>query len=91
MTEVRWEHLGDRASARRAAVRSLHPDVGGDADRLVAALAAIDRRFGVQPGGPGRSEPDAVVIRRSRLSVAWRSLRRTRSRLPLGRRRYITL
>lgn len=34
----------DRGSARRAAARALHPDVGGDAEQFAAALADIDRR-----------------------------------------------
>lgn len=70
----------DRRRARRAAALALHPDVGGDAAGFTAALAAIDRRYASPP----------LLIRRSRLRVVRTLVRRTRIRLP-GGRRYTTL
>lgn len=70
--------------ARRAAVRAHHPDAGGDAAALAAALAEVDRRF----TAADRPSPRGLR-RRSRLAV-----RRLRSRLPRrwpGARRYIDL
>lgn len=94
MTDRRWDRHGDRASARRAAAWSLHPDAGGDADEFAAALAAIDRRF----GACRRFPPAEILIRRSRrgtaqarLRVARSLYRRTRGHLPLRRRRYLSL
>jgi hypothetical protein len=74
----------DRTRARRAAALALHPDIGGDAAEFTAAMAAIDRRFDDALDGA------EVLIRRSRLASTRRLLRRTRGRLPRGRR-YITL
>jgi hypothetical protein len=70
----------DRRRARRAAALAFHPDVGGDAARFTAELAAIDRRHDSPP----------LLVRRSRLRVVRTLVRRTRARLP-GRRRLITL
>ncbi len=72
MTDAKRE----RTRARRAVALALHPDVGGDAAQFAAALAAIDLR----------SDVADVVIRHSRLRVARRLLRKTRGRLPMGRR-----
>lgn len=44
----------DRRSARRAAIRKYHPDVGGSADALNRALERIDRDF---------ASPIDVVVR----------------------------
>lgn len=96
MTGARWDGFPDRASARRAAAWSLHPDAGGDANEFAAALASIDRRFGARR--QVAPEPIEVLIRRSRrgaaqarLRAARRLYRRTRARLPLQRRRYSSL
>ena len=43
-----WGDYGDRTTARRAAARQHHPDVGGSAAELTAALAAIDQAYGSQ-------------------------------------------
>jgi len=42
----------DRRSARREAIRSYHPDVGGSADALNRALERVDRDF-ASPIGVG--------------------------------------
>jgi hypothetical protein len=44
-----WDGYPDRASARRAAARALHPDRGGAASALPAALASIDAHFTAAP------------------------------------------
>jgi hypothetical protein len=97
MIDSRWGGFPNRASARRAAAWSLHPDVGGDADRFTAALGEIDRQFGVWRG-VSPTGPVEVLIRRSRSGTARARLhrvrllyRRTRGRLPLRRRRYSSL
>lgn len=97
MTGARWDGFPDRASARRAAAWSLHPDAGGDANEFAAALASIDRRFGARRQ-VAPTEPIEVLIRRSRRGAAQarfraarRLYRRTRARLPLSRRRYLSL
>ena len=97
MTDSRWGGFPNRTSARRAAARSLHPDVGGDADQFAAALGEIDRQFGVWRG-VSPTGPVEVLIRRSRGATARARLRavrllyrRTRGRLPLSRRRYFSL
>ncbi|UXA12451.1 hypothetical protein KXD97_00650 [Mycobacterium sp. SMC-8] len=74
----------DRHSARRAAAWAHHPDRGGSAADLIAALAEIDR----QPdGGP---PPEVVlIIRRSRRARLHRWLRQWRRRHTS--RRYFTL
>ena len=43
MIDSRWGGFPNRTSARRAAARSLHPDVGGDADQFADALGEIDQ------------------------------------------------
>ena len=94
MSNASWEHAGDRVHARRAATRSLHPDVGGDPETFTAALAAIDRRFGL-PTSPVQGLP--IGIRRTprglaqaRLRTLKRACRRTRLNLPLTRRYFST-
>ncbi|MCV7422747.1 hypothetical protein H7K45_19550 [Mycobacterium yunnanensis] len=74
---ARWDRYPDRASARRAAARELHPDRGGSAADFAAALHAIDTHF--QP------PPVSLTVRRTRrhLLDPRRLLRR--------RRRYIEL
>ncbi|WP_191563797.1 hypothetical protein [Janibacter melonis] len=67
---------------RRAALRAHHPDLGGDADSLRAALAEVDRRHTPTPAP------------RSRRRRARRLVRALRGRLPRGwpgARRYLDL
>ena len=97
MIDSRWDGFCTRASARRAAGWSLHPDLGGDADEFVAALTAIDRHFGVRRG-VAPAAPIEVLIGRTRRGTAQARLRdvrllyrRTRGRLPLGGRRYFSI
>ena len=45
MTVARWDRYPDRASARRAAARELHPDRGGSPEDFAVALEAIDAHF----------------------------------------------
>jgi len=58
-------------SARRAVARRHHPDVGGDVEAYLAALAEVDTRFG---RGPTRAAVP-IIVRRSRLRRARRTLR----------------
>ena len=39
----------ENTAARRAVARRHHPDVGGDPEVYVAALAAVERRFAESP------------------------------------------
>ncbi|MEU0494577.1 hypothetical protein [Mycobacterium sp. NPDC006124] len=79
MTVARWDRYPDRASARRAAARELHPDHGGSSADFQAALREIDVHF--------RPPAVQVTVRRTRrrpiISHPLRLLRR--------RRRYIEL
>jgi hypothetical protein len=54
-------------AARRATVRALHPDRGGDSDAFIAALAALDSMYGHLPG-VGQSVPVTVIV----LHPRWR-------------------
>ena len=58
-------------SARRAVARRHHPDVGGDVEVYLAALAEVDARFG---RGPAPAVVP-IVVRHSRLRRARRTLR----------------
>ncbi|MGU3436646.1 hypothetical protein ACNHUS_26965 [Actinomycetes bacterium M1A6_2h] len=80
------EQSGEYRAARRAAIRAHHPDVGGDQDSLMRALAAVDREH-------SRREPAPTVVRVARLSArrkAWVGLRTSFRRLP-SRRKYFDL
>lgn len=85
---VPWSRYQDRRSARRAAVREHHPDVGGSADDLHSALAEVDRCFRTMAGTAAGAE---VVFRRTRLhnmvSRSARLYRRVCAHLP-GTARY---
>jgi hypothetical protein len=56
-------------AARRATVRALHPDRGGDPDAFITALAAIDTTYG-HPSGGGHDDPLIVIVHHPR----WRRL-----------------
>jgi hypothetical protein len=56
-------------AARRATVRALHPDRGGDSDAFIAALAALDTMYGHLSSG-GQHVPVTVIVRHPR----WRRL-----------------
>jgi hypothetical protein len=56
-TPPTWGGYGDRNTARRAAARQHHPDVGGSATALTAAFADIDRAYGY----PTHGSPDVVI------------------------------
>ena len=87
---------------RRAVLLAHHPDRGGDPDRLQDELQRLDRRYAereVGPAGqvslaaPGPWQPLTRRLRRAR-SVASRSTRAARARLPAGwpgHRRYLDL
>lgn len=62
---------GEWQSARRAVARRHHPDVGGDVEVYLAALAEVDTRFG---RGTARAVVP-IVVRHSRLRRARRTLR----------------
>jgi len=79
VTVARWDRYPDRASARRAAARELHPDRGGSPADFAAALEAIDVHFGAP-----RTRSTARRPRRRKFTInPLRLLRR--------RRRYIEL
>ncbi|GAB3996518.1 hypothetical protein [Nocardioides marmoraquaticus] len=67
-------------SARRAAALRHHPDRGGDAAALQAALAEVDRRFGRTALAPTPRGPHVVPTPRGRLAARARRLRRRLSR-----------
>jgi hypothetical protein len=52
---------------RRAAIRRHHPDVGGDPELLIAALADVDGRVVVKPTMRGR-----LARTRRRAMRSWR-------------------
>lgn len=62
MTVARWDRYPDRASARRAAARELHPDRGGSPSAFASALEAIDAHF--------RPAPVRTTTRRRRRRLA---------------------
>ncbi|TDL04997.1 hypothetical protein EUA04_20795 [Mycolicibacterium obuense] len=74
----------DRRSARRAAARAHHPDRGGSAADLIAALAEIDRQA---DGAPPLEV--VLIIRRPRRARLHRWLYQWRRRHTS--RRYFTL
>ncbi|TQR83364.1 hypothetical protein D8S82_27505 [Mycobacterium hodleri] len=79
MTVARWGRYPDRASARRAAARELHPDRGGSPVDFAAALDAIDVHFGAP-------RPLSTARRRRRRTFSVNPLRLLRRR-----RRFIEL
>jgi len=79
VTVARWDRYPDRASARRAAARQLHPDRGGSPADFAAALQAIDVHFGVP-------RPHSTARRRRRRTFSVNPLRLLRRR-----RRFIEL
>jgi hypothetical protein len=65
-----------RRAARRAFIRTSHPDAGGDADRFIAGLAAFD------PPAPAPVDRRPTVYRSRRPDrVVGRTLRTLRRRL----------
>lgn len=72
-------------SARRSAIRRHHPDVGGSAEALTAALHAVDRRYG--HAAYASQSPTLVRTARGRRATRrrlWsRRLRTARARLPV--------
>lgn len=48
---------------RRRVFREHHPDMGGDTDSLIAALAAVDAKYGFSSAaGQQKSEPGKPVV-----------------------------
>ena len=88
MTGGGAEHRADR----RAAIKQHHPDRGGSAEALDAALAAVDRRHAgepdVTPNRPRRRR-ESPMTRVLRLTT--RRVRRLLPRSARGSRRYIDL
>lgn len=59
------------AAARRAVARRLHPDLGGDPQEYVAAMAALDRRYPREPHGEHHTADGVVnVVARHRIRSA---------------------
>lgn len=88
MTRGGAEHRADR----RAAIKQHHPDRGGSAEALDAALAAVDRRHSrapdITPNRPRRRHESPVT------RVLHRTARRVQRLLPRsvrGSRRYVDL
>jgi hypothetical protein len=77
-----WARYRDRRSARRAAARSYHPDLGWSAEEMISALIAIDAHF--VPGHGAADAPIVIVVRRGiarRLrmrALRWHRRRRAR-------------
>lgn len=69
-----WAGYRDRRSARRAAARRHHPDLGGSADELSAAFLAIDAHFVL--GRDIADGPIVIVVRRGRVRRLRMRLRR---------------
>ena len=71
----------EHAAARRAVARRLHPDLGGDVEEYLAAMARVDQQFGAAghttpPGTQGevptvlhRGSPLGSVRKRTRAAV----------------------
>ena len=86
---------------RRQVMRRLHPDRGGDAEVYFAALAEVDRAFGIRPVSPAAGSAGVTVrahrarrLRLPMLRAARAGVRGARARLPRrvpGARRYIDL
>ncbi|MBO1755021.1 hypothetical protein [Allobranchiibius sp. CTAmp26] len=80
----------DHAAARRAVARRLHPDLGGDPQEYLAAMALIDHQFGVVSGAPHAAGHGPVpdIVRHGRLSSVRgntrRAVRTMRRILPAG-------
>ena len=86
---------GGYTTARRDAIRRLHPDRGGDPRVLIEALRRIDAMYG--RAAPSAGEKIVVGVQRSgifspvRWTQARRAVRRLRAALPRswpGARRY---
>lgn len=86
---------GGYTTARRDAIRRLHPDRGGDPRVLIEALSRIDAIYG--RAAPSAGEKIVVGVQRSGIfcPVRWtqtrRAVRRLRAALPRswpGARRY---
>lgn len=77
---------------RRRAAAAHHPDLGGDMDSYLGALAAVDRAYGVRghpvtervQGAPARAE---LEVRRTWRGSRMRAARRTRRVLGAVRKR----
>lgn len=75
------------AAAQRSVARRLHPDLGGDPQEYLAAMAALDRAYAQSVGtdrehsgaAEGRASGLVHVVHRARV----RSLLRTRTRRAL--------
>jgi len=95
------EQAAARRRARRVVARLHHPDRGGDGATYRAALAEVDRRFGIGVTAAPSGEPPLIggrAPRRSRGRRLARTLRRAvrgaRARLPRwapGARRWVDL
>lgn len=73
-----------RRAARRAAALSHHPDLGGDAEELIAALGAADALMaGAHPIGQVLTVRSTSRVRRTVRTVR-RTARGVRRRLPRG-------
>ncbi|NLE80488.1 MAG: hypothetical protein GX610_13050 [Rhodococcus sp.] len=84
MTNEDWSGYPDRHTARRAAARRFHPDIGGTQEKLDAAFAEIDARF----------RPSIVIAHSKKsnaLRIARRIYRKAGKRIPGRSNRYITL
>lgn len=61
------------ASAQRAVARRLHPDLGGDPQQYVAAMAELERPYPMAPGKKPHGTPGRVhVVARHRVRTAVR-------------------
>lgn len=81
------------ARQRRRAAAEHHPDRGGDTDAYLAALAAVDRAFGVHDGPGADGQPSSpgfetqVQVTRTWRGSRMRLTRRTRRAVGIVRHR----
>ncbi len=79
--------MSERSEARRAVARRLHPDLGGDPQEYLAAMAQVDEHFEQRTPADGRDRI-YVVHRPRRLSslghLTGNALRTARTRIPRG-------
>lgn len=86
----RADRTPEHAAARRAVARRLHPDLGGDPQEYLSAMARVDRQYAATSNARDPAGHDEVpfVVRRTPLSsvrgTTRRAVRTVRRALPTG-------
>ena len=79
--------MNARSEARKAVARRLHPDLGGDPQQYLAAMAEVDELYERRSRAAGAGEIH-IVRRRPGLSsltrITGKAARTVRTRLPRG-------